>query len=308
MVGAGLLRAGAQPAPRGGARSSREHGGAIPASEAALRALPGIGPYTAAAVAAIAFDARGVRARRQHDAGARPAGGRAPAGRRARDARGAARARPGRGPAAARGRLQPGDDGAGRAGLHAAQPALRRLSAGGRLPRARRRPGGVVAAQAAARGAPDRARRLRVHHRRRARAGRQARQGAACGDLGAARGDRFRGARARPAVARRLAEATGVRVAGVPTGAPSATCSRTGTSPPSCFGSTSRPPARAPARPTRIAGCRPAGSRPSAFRASRARPSDSASARTIENVENRAESVKAKTGQRPVSAVVKERW
>jgi A/G-specific adenine glycosylase len=35
-----------------------EHAGAIPASETALRALPGIGPYTAAAVAAIAFDAR----------------------------------------------------------------------------------------------------------------------------------------------------------------------------------------------------------------------------------------------------------
>jgi len=35
-----------------------DHGGAVPASEAALRALPGIGPYTAAAVAAIAFDAR----------------------------------------------------------------------------------------------------------------------------------------------------------------------------------------------------------------------------------------------------------
>ena len=35
-----------------------DHGGAVPSSEAALRALPGIGPYTAAAVAAIAFDAR----------------------------------------------------------------------------------------------------------------------------------------------------------------------------------------------------------------------------------------------------------
>ena len=33
------------------------HGSAFPASEAALRALPGIGPYTAAAIAAIAFDA-----------------------------------------------------------------------------------------------------------------------------------------------------------------------------------------------------------------------------------------------------------
>ncbi|HMF43651.1 MAG TPA: A/G-specific adenine glycosylase [Polyangia bacterium] len=35
-----------------------DHGGAIPATETGLRALPGIGPYTAAAVAAIAFDAR----------------------------------------------------------------------------------------------------------------------------------------------------------------------------------------------------------------------------------------------------------
>jgi len=35
-----------------------DHGGAVPASEEALRALPGIGPYTAAAIAAIAFGAR----------------------------------------------------------------------------------------------------------------------------------------------------------------------------------------------------------------------------------------------------------
>lgn len=35
---------------------ARAHGGRFPRSEAALRALPGIGPYTAAAVAAIAFD------------------------------------------------------------------------------------------------------------------------------------------------------------------------------------------------------------------------------------------------------------
>jgi A/G-specific adenine glycosylase len=34
------------------------HGGRVPASEEALRALPGIGPYTAAAIAAIAFGAR----------------------------------------------------------------------------------------------------------------------------------------------------------------------------------------------------------------------------------------------------------
>ncbi|MCJ8140637.1 A/G-specific adenine glycosylase [Falsirhodobacter halotolerans] len=33
-----------------------DHGGAFPGTEAQLRALPGIGPYTAAAIAAIAFD------------------------------------------------------------------------------------------------------------------------------------------------------------------------------------------------------------------------------------------------------------
>ena len=35
---------------------AERHGGKIPATEAALRELPGIGPYTAAAIAAIAFD------------------------------------------------------------------------------------------------------------------------------------------------------------------------------------------------------------------------------------------------------------
>lgn len=34
----------------------RDHGGAFPDTEAGLRTLPGIGPYTAAAIAAIAFD------------------------------------------------------------------------------------------------------------------------------------------------------------------------------------------------------------------------------------------------------------
>jgi len=37
---------------------TREHGGAFPDSEDGLCALPGIGPYTAAAIAAIAFDRR----------------------------------------------------------------------------------------------------------------------------------------------------------------------------------------------------------------------------------------------------------
>src|SRR6201993_1356999 len=37
---------------------ARDHGGAFPDTEERLRALPGIGPYTAAAIAAIAFDHR----------------------------------------------------------------------------------------------------------------------------------------------------------------------------------------------------------------------------------------------------------
>jgi A/G-specific adenine glycosylase len=37
---------------------ARDHGGVFPDTEAGLRALPGIGPYTAAAIAAIAFDRR----------------------------------------------------------------------------------------------------------------------------------------------------------------------------------------------------------------------------------------------------------
>ena len=36
----------------------RDHGGAFPDTEEGLRSLPGIGPYTAAAIAAIAFDRR----------------------------------------------------------------------------------------------------------------------------------------------------------------------------------------------------------------------------------------------------------
>jgi A/G-specific adenine glycosylase len=38
-------------------RVAEAHGGVFPREEAALRALPGVGPYTAAAIAAIAFDA-----------------------------------------------------------------------------------------------------------------------------------------------------------------------------------------------------------------------------------------------------------
>ena len=46
----------------------REHGGVFPDTEAGLRALPGIGPYTAAAIAAIAFGRHDHAGRRQYRA------------------------------------------------------------------------------------------------------------------------------------------------------------------------------------------------------------------------------------------------
>ena len=49
------------------------HGGHFPATEAELRTLPGIGDYTAAAIAAIAFGAAGDRRRRQCRASRRAA-------------------------------------------------------------------------------------------------------------------------------------------------------------------------------------------------------------------------------------------
>jgi A/G-specific adenine glycosylase len=55
--GARLLQPGSQPA-RGRATDCREHGGRLPQSAEGLRSLPGVGPYTAGAVASIAFDER----------------------------------------------------------------------------------------------------------------------------------------------------------------------------------------------------------------------------------------------------------
>ncbi len=60
-----LLRARPQPARLRHRRWSSGMAAAFPRSEAALRALPGIGAYTAAAIAAIAFDAAREPGRRQ---------------------------------------------------------------------------------------------------------------------------------------------------------------------------------------------------------------------------------------------------
>ena len=49
----------------------RDHGGRFPGTAAGLRALPGIGEYTAAAIAAIAYRRAGAGGRRQYRAGHR---------------------------------------------------------------------------------------------------------------------------------------------------------------------------------------------------------------------------------------------
>ena len=107
------------------------HGGMVPADRDALLALPGIGSYTAAAVASFAFgqrhavldtNVRRVLARLvagQPVARRRAVGGGAAAGRIA-----AARRARGRGPLVRRG------DGTRRAGVHGRQPALRHLPGG----------------------------------------------------------------------------------------------------------------------------------------------------------------------------------
>ena len=102
----------------------------LPATEAELRALPGIGAYTAAAVAAIAFDAAGRGGRRQCRAG----GGAALRGRGAA-AEGEGRGR-GRWPQAlvprgAARRFRAGLDGSRRHDLHAEASGLRALPVDG---------------------------------------------------------------------------------------------------------------------------------------------------------------------------------
>ena len=124
---------------------ANEHEGRFPADEAALRKLPGIGAYTAAAIAAIAFGKRAVvvdgnvervisRLHAIEDAAARVA---------APDPRSDRRDDP----ANRRGRFRPGDDGPRRDGLHAAQSGLRALPADRALPGLRRRQAGALSAQ-----------------------------------------------------------------------------------------------------------------------------------------------------------------
>jgi hypothetical protein len=107
-----------------------DHDGLFPDSETGLRALPGVGDYTAAAVAAIAF------------------GRHAAAGRKARDPCRAGAARSARSPR----RLRAGSHGSGRNDLHAAQPRLHPLSRRRRLRRICGWHRRVIAGQAAQKG------------------------------------------------------------------------------------------------------------------------------------------------------------
>ena len=109
------------------------HGGRFPDTEDGLRALPGVGPYTAAAVAAIAFDAKASPVDGNIERVVAPPvrRGNAAARRQARPARagGDADARP------AAGRFRASHDGSRRDRLHAEATGLRHLSLGGCLSR-----------------------------------------------------------------------------------------------------------------------------------------------------------------------------
>jgi A/G-specific adenine glycosylase len=91
----------------------RDHGGVFPDTEAGLRGLPGIGPYTAAAIAAIAFDRRTMPVDGNRTAWPGQRGRREDTRRRREDTRRRQRA---------------GIDGSRRHGLHAEKAGLRALS------------------------------------------------------------------------------------------------------------------------------------------------------------------------------------
>ena len=136
---------GPAPARRGAAivRAPRRPGART--THAELLALPGVGAYTAAAVASFAFGAARHGGRHQRPPGARPPG----RGGRALPAPALTRAETSAGhPAAARGPRRGGHverrgHGARRPGLHGPLPALRRLPRGRPVRVAARRPAGV---------------------------------------------------------------------------------------------------------------------------------------------------------------------
>ena len=126
---------------------AKEHGGTFPSDEKALLALPGIGAYTAAAIASIAFGQEGDADRRQYRARDRAAvrGGRRVARRKAAHPRlrGNAHARH------TRRRFRASHDGSRRDALHAETPGLLALSLERALRGAQARRCGDLSAQGA---------------------------------------------------------------------------------------------------------------------------------------------------------------
>ena len=139
-------------------RRSNEHGGRFPPTEAELRALPGIGAYTAAAD-------RGYRLRPQGDAGRRQYRARdcaAVCGRRAaarREAENPARCAATLTPERPRRRFRASHDGSRRNPLHAEAAGLRAMSLERALRRAQARRPGDLSAQGAESGRQAAARR-----------------------------------------------------------------------------------------------------------------------------------------------------
>ena len=140
--GAGLgparLPASRAAAARGRATMiTEQHAGRVPDDPVALRALPGVGDYTAAAVAAFAYRPPHGRARHQRAPGAGP--GAARRGAAGHVGTRSCRARGRRDAAAGRSRCTAATWSVaamelGRPGLHRPQPRLRRVPGGARVP------------------------------------------------------------------------------------------------------------------------------------------------------------------------------
>ena len=124
----------------------QDHGGVFPNTEEGLRALPGIGPYTAAAIAAIAFGVPATPGRRQHRARGVAAVCRAAAAARSQE-RDQAAGGHADATAAAR-RFRSSDDGPRRGDLYAEAAVVSDVPAANRLRGPCRRDRGAVAAQA----------------------------------------------------------------------------------------------------------------------------------------------------------------